>query len=320
MGKVPGRVPERTQVSSAPTTTPRGFFSEPRHQAESKRRTGISRTISDDRVRQKNVFRDTKVPPQETRATPHTPTRLNVLFRELPSRTLSLRAHHRSLEACRRAFPVPTPERVSRDARAFVGNLRRLRKKRSPRSRRLAMSQDSPEQQMPLALSPTALAQRDGNMIPTEYPKSIGKKNLDARYARDARWLGRNADDDAMTRTAAVSDLSFSFLFRRRRRRSDAAGTHLSPTHTPPFTAQVPEPDGLEHVPRDEVREREEGWEKVQPRVRPRASQQSVSDAPSSRFHEVTKKTDDAASPPSPFRLADACPRSWRATSGARRR
>lgn len=170
------------------------------------------RTISDDRVRQKNVFRDTKVPPQETRATPHTTTRLNVLFRELPSRTLSLRAHHRSLEACRRAFPVPTPERVSRDARAFVGNLRRLRKKRSPRSRRLAMSQESPEQQMPLALSPTALAQRDGNMIPTEYPKSIGKKNLDARYARDARRLGRNADDDAMTRTAAVSDLSFFFV------------------------------------------------------------------------------------------------------------
>lgn len=101
-----------------------------RAQAESKRR--FSRRISDDRVRQKNVFRDTKVPPQETRATPHTPTRLNVLFRELPSRTLSLRVHHRSLEACRRAFPVPTPERVSRDARAFVGNLRRLRKKRSP--------------------------------------------------------------------------------------------------------------------------------------------------------------------------------------------
>ena len=90
------------------------------------------RTISDDRVRQKNVFRDTKVPPQETLATPHTPTRLNVLFRELPSRTLSLRVHHRSLEACRRAFPVPTPERVSRDARAFVGNLRRLRKKGHP--------------------------------------------------------------------------------------------------------------------------------------------------------------------------------------------
>ena len=75
------------------------------------------------------------------------------------------------------------------------------------------MSQESPEQQMPLALSPTALAQRDANMIPTEYPKSIGKKTLDARYARDARWLGRNADDDAMTRTAAVSDLSFSFFF-----------------------------------------------------------------------------------------------------------
>ena len=74
------------------------------------------------------------------------------------------------------------------------------------------MSQDSPEQQMPLALSPTALAQRDANMIPTEYPKSIGKKTLDARYARDARRLGRNSDDDAMTRTAAVSDLSFFFV------------------------------------------------------------------------------------------------------------
>ena len=48
------------------------------------------------------------------------------------------------------------------------------------------MSQDSPEQQMPLALSPTALAQRDANTMPTEYPKSIGKKTLDARYARDA--------------------------------------------------------------------------------------------------------------------------------------
>lgn len=186
---MPGRVPERTQVSSAPTTTPRGYFF---FQSPGMNRSDVFlRTISDDRVRQKNVFRDTKVPPQETRATPHTTTRLNVLFRELPSRTLSLRAHHRSLEACRRAFPVPTPERVSRDARAFVGNLRRLRKKRSPRSRRLAMSQESPEQQMPLALSPTALAQRDGNMIPTEYPKSIGKKNLDARYARDARRLGQ---------------------------------------------------------------------------------------------------------------------------------
>ena len=191
---MPGRGPERTQVLSAPTTTPRGFFFRARG-CFSRRFffffKALLRTISDDRVRQKNVFRDTKVPPQETLATPHAPTRLNVLFRELPSRTLSLRAHHRSLEACRRAFPVPTPERVSRDARAFVGNLRRLRKKRSPRSRRLAMSQESPEQQMPLALSPTALAQRDGNMIPTEYPKSIGKKNLDARYARDARRLGQ---------------------------------------------------------------------------------------------------------------------------------
>ena len=45
------------------------------------------------------------------------------------------------------------------------------------------MSQESPEQQIPLALSPTALAQRDANMIPTEYPKSIGKKTLDARLS-----------------------------------------------------------------------------------------------------------------------------------------
>mmetsp|Transcript_2567 Transcript_2567/g.10728 ORF Transcript_2567/g.10728 Transcript_2567/m.10728 type:complete len:107 (+) Transcript_2567:188-508(+) len=44
------------------------------------------------------------------------------------------------------------------------------------------MSQESPEQQMPLALSPTALAQRDANTMPTEYPKSIGKKTLDARF------------------------------------------------------------------------------------------------------------------------------------------
>lgn len=51
------------------------------------------------------------------------------------------------------------------------------------------MSQESPEQQIPLALSPTALAQRDANTMPTEYPKSIGKKTLDARYARDARRL-----------------------------------------------------------------------------------------------------------------------------------
>eukprot|EP00230_Micromonas_polaris_P002615 CAMPEP_0119221524 /NCGR_PEP_ID=MMETSP1327-20130426/28546_1 /TAXON_ID=38833 /ORGANISM="Micromonas pusilla, Strain RCC2306" /LENGTH=105 /DNA_ID=CAMNT_0007219695 /DNA_START=181 /DNA_END=498 /DNA_ORIENTATION=+ len=44
------------------------------------------------------------------------------------------------------------------------------------------MSQESPEQQMPLALSPNALAQKDVNAMPTEYPKSIGKKLLDARF------------------------------------------------------------------------------------------------------------------------------------------
>ena len=66
------------------------------------------------------------------------------------------------------------------------------------------MSQESPEQQIPLALSPTALAQRDANMVPTEYPKSIGKKTLDARYARDARQLRRIADFATVT-----SDLSF---------------------------------------------------------------------------------------------------------------
>lgn len=53
------------------------------------------------------------------------------------------------------------------------------------------MSQESPEQQIPLALSPTALAQRDANTMPTEYPKSIGKKTLDARYARDVRRLSK---------------------------------------------------------------------------------------------------------------------------------
>lgn len=42
-------------------------------------------------------------------------------------------------------------------------------------------------------------------------------------------------------------------------------------------SAQVPEPDGFEHVPRVEVREREEGREKIQPRVRPRASEPSAS-------------------------------------------
>lgn len=282
-----------------------------RAQAESKRR--FSRTISDDRVRQKNVFRDTKVPPQETRATPHTPTRLNVLFRELPSRTLSLRVHHRSLEACRRAFPVPTPERVSRDARAFVGNLRRLRKKRSPRSRRLAMSQDSPEQQMPLALSPTALAQRDANMIPTEYPKSIGKKTLDARYARDARRLGRNSDDDAMTRTAAVSDLSFFFVA------DDDEATPLELTfprrtlRLSPRRFRSPTDSNMSPASKF-VNAKKGGKRSSHGCVRARA----IVPRPTRRrlaFTKLRKKTDM-----SPFRLADACPRSWRATSGVRRR
>jgi hypothetical protein len=44
------------------------------------------------------------------------------------------------------------------------------------------MSQESPEQQVPQNLSPTALVQRDANAMPVEYPKSIGKKILDARY------------------------------------------------------------------------------------------------------------------------------------------
>jgi hypothetical protein len=131
------------------------------------------------------------------------------------------------------------------------------------------MSQESPEQQMPLALSPTALAQRDANTMPTEYPKSIGKKTLDARYARDARrlpetthWISAR-DDEGLSRLSLDADA--------------AAQTHLSPTRTPPRTAQVPEPDGFEHVPRVEVREREEGREKIQPRVRPRASEPSAS-------------------------------------------
>jgi hypothetical protein len=74
------------------------------------------------------------------------------------------------------------------------------------------MSQESPEQQMPLALSPTALAQRDANTMPTEYPKSIGKKTLDARYARDARrlpetthWISAR-DDEGLSRLSLDAD------------------------------------------------------------------------------------------------------------------
>ena len=68
------------------------------------------------------------------------------------------------------------------------------------------MSQESPEQQILLALSPTALAQRDANTMPTEYPKSIGKKTLDARYARDVRRL----TETPTHRTSARDDAHFS--------------------------------------------------------------------------------------------------------------
>ena len=61
-------------------------------------------------------------------------------------------------------------------------------------------------------------------------------------------------------------------LTRRRRRRSNSP----FPDAHSAVSAQVPEPDGFEHVPRVEVREREEGREKIQPRVRPRAREPSA--------------------------------------------
>jgi hypothetical protein len=104
------------------------------------------------------------------------------------------RVNTRLCVACHTAVPrhigrthVREPrQRVSpRDLRLHRRNLcRHFRQKTQPsRTRLCTMSQESPEQQMPLALSPNALAQKDVNAMPTEYPKSIGKKLLDARYA-----------------------------------------------------------------------------------------------------------------------------------------
>ena len=86
-------------------------------------------------------------------------------------------------------------------------------------------------------------------------------------------------------------------LTRRRRRRSNSP----FPDAHSAVSAQVPEPDGFEHVPRVEVREREEGREKIQPRVRPRASEPSASvrrpSSPRVSRRTEKKKTDAFALP-----------------------
>ena len=159
------------------------------------------------------------------------------------------------------------------------------------------MSQESPEQQMPLALSPTALAQRDANTMPTEYPKSIGKKTLDARYARDARRLpkrriGYQQDDD---------EGGVMTLTRRRR----PAQTHLSPTRTPPCPRRFRSPTDSNMSPASKFVNAKKGGKKSSHGcVRARANHPRPSDARRRlAFREGRKQKTDAFALPLRLRL-----------------